>query len=702
MLIHISQIHRQTILEQSPVKALNLVLQALLDLTGSEYGFVGEVLRDEQGAPFLRSYAVTNIGWNEEIRALYEQYITTGMDFRNLNTLFGHVLKTRETLIANDAQAHPSAGGLPPGHPPLKHFAGIVVTQGEEMIGMCGLANRPGGYSPELVQMLRPLVGAAGMMISGLRVMRDLDAVRTEANRQGELRKAVVSASGECVLIVDGKGRIREFNPAATALFGWAEQEVLGMSASALLAPSEKRGLYDKALRDGPTAGSLLELPAVRRDGQPLVIEITVSRIAAGDEASVAVFIKDVSEERHAALELQRARELNEETTRGKLSFIAVVSHEIRTPLATIASALDLLADGALDEQSRAYLQAAQSASNALLDLVGNVLDFSRIEAGEARTAEGHFSPAGLLREVCEQFTPAAMSKGLSLVVEGALSLDCELSGDEIRMRQIISNLVSNAIKFTDRGRVVLAGTMRAVGHDTVQLTIDIRDSGVGMPEAFRERIFGQFAQADSSLSRGRSGTGLGLAISRRLATLMGGTLELVDTSAAGSHFQLRLNLPVQSPSPSKVIAAGSVAPPVASEGLTRPLTATSILAVDDNALNQTLLRKQLERGGYTVTVASSGAEALALMLHRHFDLVLMDLEMPGMDGIEVVKRFRLDEAGRNPGTSIPIMALTGHAPVEYRLRALEAGMDAFLTKPYRIRELLAAIERALPVRTGH
>ena len=702
MLVHISQIHRQTILEQSPVKALNLVLEALLDLTGSEYGFVGEVLRDEQGDPFLRSYAVTNIGWNEEMRALYEQYITTGMDFRNLNTLFGHVLKTRETLIANDAESHPSAGGLPPGHPPLKSFAGIVVTQGEEMIGMCGLANRPGGYSPELVQMLRPLVGAAGMMISGLRVMRDLDAVRTEANRQGELRKAVVSASGECVVIVDGKGRIREFNPAATALFGWAEQDVLGMSASALLAPSEKRALYDTVLRDGSVAGGVLELPAVRRDGQPLVIELTVARIATGDEASVAVFIKDVSEERHAALELQRARALNEETMRGKLSFIAVVSHEIRTPLATIASALDLLADGRLDEESRAYLQAAQSASNALLDLVGNVLDFSRIEAGEARAAEGHFSPAGLLRAVGEQFTPAALSKGLALVVECDADLDCELSGDEIRMRQIVSNLVSNAIKFTDRGRVVLSGTVRTMARDSVQLTIDIRDTGVGMPDAFRDRIFGQFAQADSSLSRGRSGTGLGLAISRRLATLMGGTLELVDTSAAGSHFQLRLNLTVRHRTPSPTIAAGAGAPVEVREVSDRPLKSASILAVDDNALNQTLLRKQLERGGYTVTVASSGSEALALMLHRQFDLVLMDLEMPGMDGIEVVKRYRLEEAGRSPATPLPIMALTGHAPVEYRLRALEAGMDAFLTKPYRIRELLAAIERALPVRSAH
>lgn len=712
MLAHIAQIHRLTIVEHSPVKALNHVLHALLDLTDSEYGFVGEVLRNDDGTPFLRSYAVTNIGWNEEIRALYEKYITVGLDFRNLDTLFGEVIKTGQTIIANEAGKHPSAHGVPPGHPPLNSFAGVAVYSGEEMVGMYGLANRPGGYSDELIEEMRPLTAATVAMINGLRMAREVNAVRSEASRQADLRRAMVRASGECVLVVDPEGRIREFNPAASQLFGWSESEVIGVSASALLAPSEKRALYDQLLRDGISSDGTLELPALTRDGRALMIEVTVARITAGEEASVAVFIKDVSEDRRAAMELQRARELNEQTTRGKLSFIAVVSHEIRTPLATIASALDLLADSKLDDEARAYLNAAQTASNSLLDLVANVLDFSRLEAGEARAAEGSFSPRRLLQSLGEQFRPAAQARNLNLVVDAAPGLADPLVGDELRLRQVLANLLSNAIKFTDHGVVQLQASTASLGAGWVRLTLDVRDSGVGMPDEFRERIFGQFAQADSSLSRSRNGTGLGLAISRRLATMMGGSLELVHTSEAGSHFQLRLDLqqveqasgsavapaapradapvltPVPTPEPAKPAAPAKPA-------VSQPV---SILAVDDNILNQTLLRKQLQRGGYDVTVASSGGEALDLMIGRCFDVVLMDLEMPGMDGIEAVRRYRAREPALDR-PMVPIIALTGHAPVDYRLRAIEAGMNGFITKPYRINELLETIQASLPAK---
>ncbi|MFM1886748.1 MAG: hypothetical protein RL026_1905 [Pseudomonadota bacterium] len=699
MLAHIAQIHRLTIVEHSPVKALNHVLQALLDLTDSEYGFVGEVLQDGEGKPFLRSYAVTNIGWNEDIRALYEKYITVGLDFRNLDTLFGEVIKTGQTIITNDAPQHPAARGVPPGHPPLRSFAGVAVHSGDQMVGMYGLANRQGGYTDELIEEMRPLAAATVAMINGLRLSREVDAVRGEASRQADLRRAMVRASGECVLVVDPQGRIREFNPAASQLFGWAESEVIGVSATALLVPAGQRAKYEQLLRDSASGEGTLELPVLTRDGRQLMIEATVARITAGDDGAIAVFIRDVSQQHRAAQELQRARELNEQTTKGKLSFIAVVSHEIRTPLATIASALDLLGDCKLDDEARAYLNAAQTASNSLLDLVANVLDFSRLEAGEARAAEGRFQPRALLQSLHEQFTPAAQARGLQLQLQTPAVLPAELRGDEVRIRQILANLLSNAIKFTTDGHVSLSASAVPIGTGWLRVTFDVRDTGTGMPEEFRHRVFGHFAQADSSLSRSRSGTGLGLAISRRLASLMGGTLELVDTSAQGTHFQLRLDLqqpqgPVADAAAAPGAARAAAAPAKAVEP--RHRGKSTVLAVDDNILNQTLLRKQLQRGGYEVSVASSGGEALGLMLARRFDVVLMDLEMPGMDGIETVRRYRAEEAARGL-PFVPIIALTGHAPVDYRLRAIEAGMNGFLTKPYRIQELLETLESSLP-----
>ncbi|MEY4761063.1 MAG: hypothetical protein RLZZ200_919 [Pseudomonadota bacterium] len=692
MLAHIAHIHRQTIVEQSPVKALNLVLQALLDLTESQFGFVGEVLVDENQQPFLRSYAVTNIGWNEEMRSLYERYITVGLDFRNLDTLFGHVLKTRQTLLANDPANHPSAGGLPPGHPPLNSFAGIVIQVGDEMVGMCGLANRPGGYDESIVDLIKPIISAAGMMISGLRVTRTLDAERTRAEGESSLRRAMLQAAGECVIVVDGDGRIVELNPAAAERFGWAPSEVLGLSASALLAAMEDRPAFDELLRQSSSEPRTVELQAVTRGGQSLLAEITVTRMSSGDAVRTAAFIRDITKERAAETTMQKALQLQEETTRGKMSFIAVVSHEIRTPLVTISSALDLLSTRQLDAEARSYVEAAQSASESLIDLVGRVLDFSRMEAREEKPApDVEFSPDAMLKAISTQFRPAAEAQGLTLSLENHVDAGLRLTGDEIRIRQILSNLLSNAIKFTSKGSVRISGRNDHVGPGWQRFTVDVIDTGIGMSAEFCENLFAQFSQADTSLSRSRSGTGLGLAISRELATRMGGSLELISTSEAGSHFQLRLDLHVVDAAagrPGAAAAAGLAPAPVpgAASGLRR------ILAIDDNIANLTLLRKQLERSGFEVTTASNGYDALSLLSLRNHDITLMDLEMPGMDGLAVVRRYRQMERDEGYEPTL-IVALTGHAPMEYRMRALEAGMDEFITKPYRIHALLAKLQ---------
>jgi CheY-like chemotaxis protein len=320
------------------------------------------------------------------------------------------------------------------------------------------------------------------------------------------------------------------------------------------------------------------------------------------------------------------------------------------------------------------------------------VLDFSRIDAQEEKlTPDVDFSPDALLRSIGTQFRPAAEAQGLDLSLECDVSPALRLTGDEIRIRQILSNLISNAIKFTSKGSVRLVGRTDVVAQDWQRLTVDVLDTGIGMTPEFCERLFAQFSQADTSLSRARSGTGLGLAISRDLAMRMGGSLELISTSEAGSHFQLRLDLHIASSESIPVVLAGSVeqgAGGVPSAPLHR------ILVIDDNLTNLSLLRRQLERSGYEVTTASNGYDALSLLALRNHDIALMDLEMPGMDGLEVVRRHRQVE--REEGyDALPIVALTGHAPMEYRVRALDAGMDDFMTKPYRINELLARLKTA-------
>ena len=452
-----------------------------------------------------------------------------------------------------------------------------------------------------------------------------------------------------------------------TAMPGWDD----------VLWPLYINGFFAQALAGAVLYGVACQLR------QLLKIAPMRAAAPAGDAYTVNEYVA------HRLRDLELARDAAEEASQAKSRFLATMSHELRTPLHGVLGAADLLRDPATPATQRADLvETVRRGGTHLLHLINDVLDLSRIEAGRVEIFQEGFDLQACLLHVRDTMQVQAQAKSLKLVYRPAPRLPACVLGDEFRLKQVLMNLLGNALKFTDHGSVSLE-----VDYDRErsELLLRIQDTGIGIAPHELARVFDAFHQADSGSTRRFAGTGLGLAITRQLVTLMGGRIMLDSEPGVGTRVQLQLPLPV-SDAPGRDPALSSAAM------FDAGLAGVHALLVDDDPINTMIAEQMLLAAGMTVHAVHAGQAALDALAGGRFDLVLMDWLMPGMDGLETTRRLRAGQAGAE-ARGLPVIGMTAHAFAEDRAACLQAGMDEVLVKPVSRAQLLRAIQRAVDPR---
>jgi signal transduction histidine kinase/ActR/RegA family two-component response regulator len=412
-------------------------------------------------------------------------------------------------------------------------------------------------------------------------------------------------------------------------------------------------------------------------------------------EAANSDLKRQIAERQRIEVQLIAAKMEAEAANRAKSQFLANMSHEVRTPMNAMLGTTELLMRTQLDAKQRRFAEVALESGQRLLHLIDDILDLSRIEAGKLKVVQTEFAPRALLGEVIELMTSRAAEKNLQLGQQVAAAVPEHVRGDSDRVRQVLVNLLSNAIKFTERGGItvsldVVPAETSAIGQNrTVRLRWTVTDTGIGISEELKRRLFQPFVQADDSTTRRFGGSGLGLAISRQVVEALNGRIGVESSVGEGASFWFELALEQV-----EVAPASSVRP----SGAPAPFRGR-VLVVEDNAVNRGLLSEMLEVLGLTVEAADNGAQAVAACEQQPFDVIFMDWHMPVMDGLEATQRIRALEtpAGRARKSPVRIVALTASAMPGDRESCVASGMDDYISKPFLFDEIVGALQRWLP-----
>ena len=804
-LLHaLSEINREFVDPKSNKRSLfKKMLEHMLSVTGSEYGFIGEVLH-RNGSPMLKSYAITDISWNEETAALYRKYEEKGMEFTNLNTLFGYTLRTGESVISNDPANDTKRGGLPHGHPALNHYLGIPIKDKDHvMIGMMGLANKKGGYSENDIKFLEPMISMTSALISAVKAneakeffsgtldaykraidshaivsVTDIygtityvndkfcelskfsrseligknhviinsgyhdkaffknlwDTILSGKTWRGEIRNRAKDGSiywvdativpflneekkpyqfvairnditklkeqerelsnffrlaVDLLCIATPEGVMLKVSESFPAALGMTEEELIQTSFIDLIHPDDRQSTIkqiEKLVAGETTTG--FENRYRRKDGT--YIQLSWKGSINREDGLIYATATDITHKKEFEEKMIQSR-IEMEKAKAKDVFLANMSHEIRTPLNAIIGFNDLLRKTNLDREQQGHVDIISSALKNLSVIINDILDLSKLESGKLELEKSPFKIESLVKQVIQMHLARAKAKNLKLILGFDSDIPQMVIGDETRLSQILINLLSNSIKFTQEGSIEVRVTETARTDEGVTIKFTVKDTGIGIDPSKLQMIFDRFTQAEDYTTRIYGGTGLGLNIVKSLVELHRGKLHVESLPGKGSEFSFEINFAIAAES-----ELGLSQVPSKEEGLV-DLSGLRILLVEDNEHNQILARTYLEKNGAKVEIAGNGLVGLEMLRRNKYSAVLMDIQMPVMDGLKTTELVR-NELQIN----IPIIGCSAHALTSEKDRCIEAGMNDYITKPYTEKDLVNALVRQrLALNTG-
>lgn len=533
--------------------------------------------------------------------------------------------------------------------------------------------------------------------------INEVKEAERELRESEEKYRLLFSKEKDAIMLFDvERGRFVDVNEAAVQLYGYSREELLSMEMpdiyAGVTASQDALEEINRCLIGGapPSSDSEVRLRwHKKKDGAVFPVEIAAAPFSWQGKNMICEIIRNVSEQYKIEVELRAAKKSAEQANKMKSEFLSMVSHEIRTPMNGVIGMLDLLLDTLLNSKQRKLVQAAHLSAENLLVIINDILDFSKIEADKISIEQIPFRPVCLIKEAIEIVKPTAMLKPLLLMVDIDQAIPMWLIGDPIRLKQILLNLAGNAVKFTDKGSVILRVSLKTQDAKAALLRFEVEDTGIGIAPQNVQHLFQPFTQQDGTTTRRYGGTGLGLAISKRLVELMNGEIGVSSQEGTGSVFWFEVAMGIASsdgtcnPVPCPEECALTDCP------YQEPyLCGRNVLLVEDNPINQEIVYQYLKRWGITVAIAANGRECLEKVATGVYDLILMDCQMPELDGFETTQAIRLREIGSEHHT--PIIAMTAYAMTGDKELCLAAGMDDYLSKPLTRAELQAVLAKWL------
>lgn len=511
---------------------------------------------------------------------------------------------------------------------------------------------------------------------------QDLSDPVLRNSSDARFRMALEGAAHGVALVSLG-GSWLQVNAALCDMLGYGADELYNKTFQDITHPDDLEADLDLLHEcvEGTRTTYQMEKRYFRKDGSLIWVHLAVA-IIRSDDAEPLYFIsqiQDITGQKEAEAELVEARDTARRASKAKSDFLAAMSHEIRTPMTGVLGMLTLLEQNGATDDQKAMIETAQHSAEMLLSIINDILDMAKLEAGKLEIDDTDFNADTVFRTVCDLMAGRAEEKGLTFNAVLPISARRWLKGDPNRISQILFNLLGNAVKFTERGTVSLFAETRQ-GRESLELVLRVIDTGSGIPADRQESIFEEFEQLQQGRQR-HDGTGLGLAITSRLVSLMHGSIELESEEGKGSEF--RVVLPVKPGKPQETDQP-------ADEVFSSPLAGRRVLVVEDNEINRKVVKGMLDVVGIEATFAHDGAEGLEKLKGAEFDAILMDVEMPVMDGLTATRELRAGGAG------LPVIGFTANASADDRAACLDAGMDDVVTKPVRPAELLLTISKHL------